>query len=190
MWHCVVPMSIACDDVILCTQAGYFVVCDSGDGGMVDVLGRLRDDQVQFGGFRVTGVDNKGTVKSTRGKFIFFTWIGSSVPTMEKLNARAVPSDVFHGAHVEFSGLEDRSALTEESVIAKLRAAGGAHQPDYYDFSNAEARAHIKKKKKKSKKSKHATTVDEEEMGGIWERVLSSKKKDRDFQWAMFACVL
>ena len=32
--------------------------------------------------------------------------------------------------------VESKCDLTEEVVIAKLRASGGAHQPTRYEFSN------------------------------------------------------
>ena len=32
--------------------------------------------------------------------------------------------------------IESKSELTEDVIIAKLRAAGGAHQPTHYEFSN------------------------------------------------------
>ncbi len=36
---------------------------------------------------------------------------------------------------LNFKKVESKADLTEEMVIAKLRAAGGAHQPTKYEFS-------------------------------------------------------
>jgi len=127
----------------------------TGAGGLSDALSVLQDDAVQFFGFRVTGIDEKGGATSLRSKFVKVCYIGSGVSTMEKARCSGISGaafDFFASCHVQFT-TDDLAELTAESVEKKLRASGGAHQVQRYDFTNGAARG-PKVKKSKSKTGK------------------------------------
>ena len=87
--------------------------------------------QIQFGGFRVTGVDEKGSVTSRRAKFVTFSSIGPSVGVMQKARVGSMSSqmaDALHGAHITFQ-IETPDEMSEAEVESKLLAVGGAHKP-------------------------------------------------------------
>ena len=44
----------------------------------------------------------------------------------------------FIGSHIDFQ-VSDRELLSEDEVLAKLLASGGAHKPKYYDFGGGQA---------------------------------------------------
>jgi hypothetical protein len=46
-----------------------FIQCEGGTT-MADMISRLSDDAIQYGCFKVLGVDNKGAITSTRTKFV------------------------------------------------------------------------------------------------------------------------
>lgn len=92
--------------------------------------------QIIYGGFRCTGVDDRGNTVSRRGKIIFVNYLPTSVPTMRRARAGGHKGQVkstFVSAHVDIQ-IEDPSEVTEDDIIARLRAAGGAHQPTHYEF--------------------------------------------------------
>ncbi len=114
----------------------------SGPGGIADAIKHLKDDGIQFFGFRVTGLDKKGGVTSVRSKFIKVCWIGSQVGSMGKASVTVIMGkamDFFDRCHLGFQVVGDIDELTEERIEKKLRASGGAHQVERYDFTNAEA---------------------------------------------------
>jgi hypothetical protein len=114
----------------------------SGPGGIADAIKHLKDDGIQFFGFRVTGLDKKGGVTSVRSKFIKVCWIGSQVGSMGKASVTVIMGkamDFFDRCHLGFQVVGDIDELTEERIEKKLRASGGAHQVERYDFTNVEA---------------------------------------------------
>lgn len=68
-------------------------VVGKGDGNLDEIKACLKDDRVQYGGFRVDGVDERGGVTSRRAKLIFFSFIGENVPVMKKAKSRAAVAD-------------------------------------------------------------------------------------------------
>jgi len=127
----------------------------TGPGGLKDALEVIQDDAVHFFGFRVTGIDEKGGATSLRSKFVKVCYIGSGVSTMEKARTSGVSGtafDFFSSCHVQFT-TDDLAELSEDSIEKKLRASGGAHQVQRYDFTNGAARG-PKIVKKKSKVGK------------------------------------
>lgn len=98
-------------------------VLASGPGGLVEVLGALEDDQVMFGSFRVTGVDERGGVTSRRSKFVSFTWAGPGVPVMMKSKIsqfRTKVKQCFTGAHL-FLQLGNKVRLSLPRRFARCR---------------------------------------------------------------------
>ena len=109
---------------------------EEGDGGMPEFISKLAPDQIIWGAFKVVGVDDRGNTVSRRPKFICVKWLPETVPTMKRARAGghkgAIKAILNAQIDVEISSVEE---LTEESIIAKLRAAGGAHAPTHYEFS-------------------------------------------------------
>lgn len=106
-----------------------------GSGGMPEFTASLPDDAVTWGAFKVTGVDDRGNTVSRRPKFIFVKYMPDSVPTMKRARSGGHKGAIKQvmDAHVDFE-IESKTELTEEAIIAKLRACGGAHAPNGYEF--------------------------------------------------------
>lgn len=121
-----------------------------GSGGLADALKALDEKSITFFGFKVTGIDERGGARSTRAKFVKVCYIGSGVSTMQKAAVGVISGAAFAflaSCHLAFQ-TSDVSELSEAAIEAKLRAAGGAHQVQRYDFAN-EGQVKVKKKSKK-----------------------------------------
>ena len=104
---------------------------------MPEFVANLPADDIVWGAFKVVGVDDRGNLVSRRPKFIFVKYLPTSVPTMKRARAgghKGAIRQVLNG-HIDVE-IECPTELTEELIIAKLRASGGAHQPTSYEFSN------------------------------------------------------
>lgn len=108
-----------------------------GSGGMPEFISNLPAADVVWGAFKVVGVDNRGNTISRRPKYIFVKYLPGEVPTMKRARAGGHKGAIKQiiDAHIDVE-IESASELTEEVIIQKLRAAGGAHQPTGYEFSN------------------------------------------------------
>jgi hypothetical protein len=104
---------------------------------MPEFIAALPADDVVWGAIKVVGVDDRGNTVSRRPKFIFIKYLPDSVPTMKRARAGGHKGAIKQvvDAHIDVE-IENISDLTEEVIIQKLRAAGGAHQPTSYEFSN------------------------------------------------------
>ena len=94
-------------------------------------------EEIVWGGFKVVGVDDRGNTVSRRPKFIFVKYVPAIVSTIKKAKSgthKGAVKAVFT-AHIDVE-IESGEELTEDVIIAKLRAAGGAHAPTGYEFSN------------------------------------------------------
>lgn len=115
-------------------------VMGEGRGGMAALRQFLETnfvDTVGVGLFRVTAVDDRGVTISFRTKLILVIFQGPKMPVMKRAKV-ASHNSVFAG---EFSQnmvlqIDDLSDLSQENMERKLRAAGGAHQPTSFDFTN------------------------------------------------------
>ena len=106
-----------------------------------EFVGKLREDQVQYGGFVVYGVDERGNVTSRREKFITVSWVGGSVGVMAKARVTSQRGEIkgyFTGSHLDYQ-ISDVDDLSEDDIVKKLLQSGGAHKPKYYDFGGADA---------------------------------------------------
>lgn len=104
---------------------------------MPEFISSLPTDDIVWGAFKVVGVDDRGNTVSRRPKFIFVKYLPTTVPTMRRARAgghKGAVKQVIDG-HIDIE-IESPEELTEDIVIAKLRASGGAHQPTGYEFSN------------------------------------------------------
>lgn len=81
-------------------------------------------------------MDPKGAVVSKRNKYVFFAWQGPSVPAMKRVpatDAKRAIAGYFQGHHLSLE-LDDRAGLDEADLEKRLRASGGAHQPERFEF--------------------------------------------------------
>jgi len=109
----------------------------TGEGGMNELKGRLRNEAIQVGAFRVVGVDNRETTVSRRPKFVWFTFIGSGVSVLKKARVSVQKPDLakfFASAQYNVE-ISNASELTKEDIGKKLLGAGGAHKPTHYEFA-------------------------------------------------------
>lgn len=109
-----------------------------GSGGVDELKQQLDDSQVQFGAFRVVGVDNRETTVSRRPKFIWFTYIGSKVSVLKKARVSVMKPEVsqfFNSAvtNLEISKPDD---LDKIEISRRLIGIGGAHKPTHYEFAH------------------------------------------------------
>lgn len=114
------------------------VVQAEGTGGLSEIHGALKDDEVQYGGFRVFAVDRRGAVETRRPKFVSFVWTGPDVGVIKKAQAASSKNEIlkcFKGANVGLH-LFERHDLSTEEVTAKLLAAGGAHKPERFEYGD------------------------------------------------------
>jgi len=112
----------------------------TGPGGLDELKGNFKDDQIHYGAFRVTGVDNRETTVSRRPKFIWFTYIGPKLSVLKKARTSTQKPDLakfFQSAqmNLELSSTDD---LTKLEVGKRLLASGGAHKPTYYEFADGD----------------------------------------------------
>jgi hypothetical protein len=96
--------------------------------------------QVMTGAFLALAVDERGSVVSTRRKYIHFTWVGPSVGVMVKGRVNSMSGsfrDRFPGAVIYLQLMGDLDTLKAKTLEKNMLAAGGAHKPTRYDFTNA-----------------------------------------------------
>jgi len=118
-------------------------VASKGYGGLDEFKASLAEDQILFGGLRVKAIDDRGTVKSVRSKFIFVSWIGPRVKPVARAQV-STHKDAFEkvlsGCHISV-GVSDPSDLNPKDLERTLQSSTGAHKPTGYDFSGSEAAA-------------------------------------------------
>ena len=115
------------------------VLSGKGPGGLKEFNEALKEDQIQFGGFRVTGVDRKGACTSVRSKFVFVTWVGPKVSVVRRAGVPSLSVAIgkyFEGRHLDLKAMGDLDDLNAATIEKQLRAVGGSHQVDEYDFTN------------------------------------------------------
>lgn len=102
---------------------------------MPEFISTLPTDEIVWGAFKVVGVDDRGNLVSRRPKYVFVKYLPSSVPTMKRARAGGHKGEIRQvmNGHIDVE-IEAASDLSEDYIISKLRAAGGAHQPTGYEF--------------------------------------------------------
>jgi len=101
------------------------VLYATGQGGWAEFTKTFDDGVVQFGFVRVTTGDNE----SKRAKFVFVSWIGSSVGALARAKVsvhKASVKEVIRDFACEIHA-ETRDELDEEKVLDKVTKAGGAN---------------------------------------------------------------
>eukprot|EP00030_Apusomonadida_sp_AF-17_P004153 a508423_4029.p1 GENE.a508423_4029~~a508423_4029.p1 ORF type:complete len:163 (-),score=72.94 a508423_4029:104-550(-) len=120
-----------------------WMICDSqlnlvasGEGGLEELKSSLDPAQVQFAGFVVYGVDDRGSTVSKRTKSIFVVWIGPGVGALARgkaLRMKDQAVQLYQGAGLSID-CDDSSELSTKNISERLLASGGAHKPTSYDF--------------------------------------------------------
>lgn len=112
----------------------------TGTSGLSDFLAQFENaETVMYGGMRVRAVDDRGTIKSVRAKFIKLTVIPDSLPVMRKAKAAQLKGrvdELINGTHAAFDASEAKE-ITKASLERQLQSTCGAHRPSYYDFDGA-----------------------------------------------------
>jgi len=106
-----------------------------GAGGLEEFKATL-GDSIAWGGFRCYAVDKRGSVECKRAKFVFVQHKPEGASAMKKAKQGSHRGDVkeaFTGTHMDLM-VESLEDLREETIIAKLQAAAGAHKPNGYEF--------------------------------------------------------
>jgi len=116
----------------------------SGKGGRQRVSEILNnndcDDKVMVGAFLALAIDERGSVVSTRQKYIHFLWVGPNVGVMVKGRVNSLSGafrDKFPACVIYLQLMADLDQLEEQVLEKNLLACGGAHKPSRYDFTNA-----------------------------------------------------
>jgi len=111
-------------------------VLAEGAGGLDELKEAFDEDLVIFAGLRVTAIDDRGSVKSVRAKYVFVQYIGPGVKPLTRAKAGPARSHfetVLHGTHLSVN-ITDERELTADGLQKKLHANCGAHQPNRYEF--------------------------------------------------------
>jgi hypothetical protein len=104
---------------------------------MAEMVTRLSGSAIQFLGFRITGLDPRGSLVQRRSKFCKVFFQSDSAPPMQKGKAARDKGAVFgamSSTHIEMN-LDEIEDLTEEAIVKMLKQCGGAHQPQSYEFN-------------------------------------------------------
>ncbi|KAJ9438012.1 actin binding protein, partial [Diplonema papillatum] len=111
-----------------------------GKDGLKSFTEGLANDKVLFGGLRCRAIDDRGTLKSVRSKFIFVSWLGSDVSAVQRARAGTLRSEfvkLFSGCQVNVQ-TNDKDDMKEEQLAQLLQSSTGAHKPTGYDFEGNE----------------------------------------------------
>jgi hypothetical protein len=115
----------------------------AGKGGresVIEVLKAADPTSLCVGVFLCSAIDERGSVVSVRRKYIQVTWIGDSVSVMVKGRMSSWMGDLRNmfpscALSVQCSG-DDLDDLDTKYLQSSLLAAGGAHKPTRYSFTN------------------------------------------------------
>ncbi|KNC48953.1 uncharacterized protein AMSG_04698 [Thecamonas trahens ATCC 50062] len=111
-------------------------VVSTGNGGLEEMKAAFDDSEVQFAGFVVYGIDDRGSTVSKRTKTVFCVWIGSGVGALARgraLRCKDEAANLFNGHNLSID-VDDTDDLTQKAIADRLLKAGGAHKPTAYDF--------------------------------------------------------
>merc|ERR1719445_162243 len=89
-----------------------------------------------LGSFLVKGLDEQDSMTCTREKYVYFTYIGTAVPELEraKFNFNKSSLSRFFGGMALALDFRSMDLFTEGEIGPKLIQAGAAHKPTHYDF--------------------------------------------------------
>jgi len=96
----------------------------SGSGNYQEFISKFDDSKAQFGYIRLTTGDSE----SKRAKFLFVSWVGTSVGALAKAKVsvhKAKVKEVIREYACEVHA-EEREELNEDAVLDKVVKSGGA----------------------------------------------------------------
>lgn len=111
----------------------------SGSGGLEETIACLKEDAIQYGVIRVTGIERRGKTASLRARLVYFIWSGSRVsPKIRKWNAELnrIMLSYFTGITADISIISDQSSLNHSYIADKLKAfapQGTEHKFGFYN---------------------------------------------------------
>ena len=77
--------------------------------------------------------------RGVRSKFVFVTWVGPKVSVVRRAGVPSLSVAIgkyFEGRHLDLKAMGDLDDLNAATIEKQLRAVGGSHQVDEYDFTN------------------------------------------------------
>jgi len=106
-------------------KSDKLVLSGTGEGGLTELAEQLADNLVSYAYARITYSND---IHSTRTKFIFVTWIGTSAKVMRKAKVSVQAADVKKvlPAYAIEVPAREKSDLEEGPIVVRLRKAGGA----------------------------------------------------------------
>ncbi len=103
-----------------------------------DCMTKELENNVGFGVFRVTAVDDRGTTISYRTKLIMVIHGGPKLSTMRRAKMTSykaqMQSEFTTNCQLQLDDVQ--TELNEAKMEKELRRIGGAHQPTSYDWTN------------------------------------------------------
>lgn len=116
-------------------------VVASGSTGLSGFLAALGDvNGIVYAGFKVTGVDERGSVKSIRSQYVKVSMMTDDVPQLKRAKALQLKDAVdraFSGASVVID-ISSADEIEKGDLERRLASAAGAHKPGRYDFEGVE----------------------------------------------------
>eukprot|EP01126_Amoeba_proteus_P048642 TRINITY_DN5641_c0_g1_i1.p1 TRINITY_DN5641_c0_g1~~TRINITY_DN5641_c0_g1_i1.p1 ORF type:complete len:155 (-),score=28.89 TRINITY_DN5641_c0_g1_i1:42-506(-) len=108
----------------------------SGTDGLNGVVSKFDAQKILFGLLKVFCVDNEG---SRRTKFVFFTFVGTSVSPLKRAKVSVQKPEIIKavGSYACQFEVNSASDLDMKSIAKELCRSSGAHKPAYYDFGSA-----------------------------------------------------
>eukprot|EP00026_Physarum_polycephalum_P007131 Phypoly_transcript_07186.p2 GENE.Phypoly_transcript_07186~~Phypoly_transcript_07186.p2 ORF type:complete len:147 (+),score=30.40 Phypoly_transcript_07186:1165-1605(+) len=100
----------------------------SGSGGPETLESKLVDDQVQYGLVRISGIQEKGTLKTTV-RDVFFAYIGPNVSIIEKGKKTANLGDAqgfLQPFHADITVL-NKKKFNRDEILDKSAPLSGSH---------------------------------------------------------------
>ena len=126
-----------------CGSSSTLNLVQAGQGGrqrLAECLEVADPTQIMVACFLCSAIDERGSVVSVRRKYIQVTWIGGSVSVMIKGKLQSWMGELRDklpaaALSLQLTG-EDLDDLQGDALQCNLLAAGGAHKPTRYSFTN------------------------------------------------------
>jgi len=93
---------------------------------------------VNFGVYKVVGVDEGTSVTSRRDKLTQISFVPPTASRMQRLNvlnSKQIRTQTFSGTVCEVQ-TDDEAEINERDIAKQLLASGGAHKPTHYQFGS------------------------------------------------------
>lgn len=122
-------------------KSNGLTVVASGSTGYTAFMAKLKETTgIVHAGIKITGVDERGAVKSIRSQFVKISMMTDGVPQLKRAKSLQLKDEIdraFSGANVVFD-VSNVDEIAREEVVRRLESAAGAHKPGRYDFEGVE----------------------------------------------------